>query len=513
VLQQTFAYLLEKKAFLHPEDTAIVDAYNGKRHTYLELCHRSRRLANLLKGAGIEKGDRISCLTANSVEYIDIFMAAARLGAILTPLNHRLAPVEMIKILGDSKPKVFIFDGEFGDAAKEIAAANLGMNLILYFGNGEFGWAKRMEEIVHPHGIIGPEIAGDSEDPLLMLYTAGSTGRPKGVPLRQTNLFFNAINWVIDAGITKEDYTMTVIPLFHIGGHMLWTLPHLMVGGKILLQRRFDPETTLRLLMEEKITNVYFIPAMAKMILALPQWKDYDLSRLRFIGAGGEPVPERVTNAFGEIGIPVLNSYGLTETSDATTTIRPWDAPGKPANCIGKPLTMTDVRIVDSRGRDVGAGTEGEILHRGPSVVNAYWKRPEESARAFREGWLHTGDRAVQDEEGFLHFLGRKDDMIVTGGENVYPAEIEEVILSHSKVADVAIVGIPDDKWGQTIKAVIAPKAGMSIEKEEILGHVKARLSGFKRPRIIQFVESLTKIGSGKLDRVTIKKTYGQRGE
>ena len=511
MLQQNFAYILEKKAFLHPKDIAIAEAYNSKTYTYDDLCHRSSRLANALKDAGVERGDRISCLTANSVEYIDIFMAAARLGALLTPLNHRLAPLEMIRILGDAKPKVFIFDGEFGDVAREIAAANLNFNLILYFGSGEFSWAKRMEEIVTQYGVVGPEIAGDSEDPLLMLYTAGSTGRPKGVPLKQTNLFFNSINWILDVGITKEDYTLTVIPLFHIGGHMLWTLPHLIVGAKILLQRRFEPETTLRLLTQEKITNVYFIPAMAKMILALPHWKDYDLSRLRFIGAGGEPVPERVTNAFGEIGIPVLNSYGLTETSDGTTTIRPRDALGKPANCIGKPLTLTDARIVDSQGRDVGVGVEGEILHRGPSVVNEYWNRPEESSKAFRDGWLHTGDRAVRDEAGFIHFLGRKDDMIITGGENVYPAEVEEVILSYPKVADVAVIGMPDEKWGQTVKAIIAPKSGSDIDEQEILDHIKTRLSGFKRPRIIQFVESLPKIGSGKLDRVTIKNMYGMK--
>jgi fatty-acyl-CoA synthase len=366
-----------------------------------------------------------------------------------------------------------------------------------------------MEEAVGRYGGGGPAIAGDSEDPLLMLYTAGSTGKPKGVPLRQSNLFFNSLNWILDLGITKEDYSLTVIPLFHIGGHMLWTLPHLIVGAKILLQRRSEPENTLRLLSQEGITNVYFIPAMAKMVLALPNWKDYNLSKLRFIGAGGEPVPERITKAFGELGIPVLNSYGLTETSDGATTMRTHDALGKPANCIGKPLTLTDIRIVGPDGRDVEAGTEGEVLHRGPSGVHEYWKRPEETSKAFRDGWLYTGDRAVKDEEGFVYFLGRKDDMIITGGENVYPAEIEEVILSYSKVADVAIIGLPDEKWGQTIKAIIAPKSGMTIEEEEIFSHIKGRISGFKRPRIIQFVESLPKIGSGKLDRVTIKNTYG----
>lgn len=510
MLQQTFAYVLEKKAFLHPEHLAVKEAHSSKTYTYRQIYERSNRLANLLKGASVGKGDRVSCITANSVEYLELFTAASRLGAILNPLNYRLAPFEMIRIVEDAKPKVLVFDAEFADMAQEIVKSCRRFELVLSFGGSELSWAKRMEAESARCEPIGPEIAGDSEDPLLMLYTAGSTGRPKGVPLKQANLFFNALNWIIDVGITKEDYTMTVIPLFHIGGHMLWTLPHLIVGGRILLLRRFDPETTLRLLAEEKITNVYFIPAMAKMVLALPNWRDYDLRSLRFIGAGGEPVPERVTRAFGEIGIPVLNSYGLTETSDGTTTMRPWNVSGKPANCIGKPLTMTDLKIIDAEGREADAGVEGEILHRGPSVVDAYWKRPEETVKAFREGWLHTGDLAVKDKEGFVYFLGRKDDMIITGGENVYPAEVEEAILSYPKVADVAVLGVPDEKWGQTVKAVIAPKPGEKIEEKEIVEHIQSRLSRFKRPRIIQFVDSLPKIGSGKLDRVTIKKTYGK---
>lgn len=510
MLQHTFAYVLEKKAFLHPEDPAVKEAHSSKTYTYRQIYEQSNRLANLLRSIGLEKGERVSCLTANSVEYLELFMAASRLGAILNPLNYRLAPFEMIRIVEDAKPKVFVFDAEFAEPARDIVRSCGEFAGVFFFGRSELDWAKNLEEETARWDAVGPEITGDSEDPLLMLYTAGSTGRPKGVPLKQANLFFNALNWIIDVGITKEDYTMTVIPLFHIGGHMLWTLPHLIVGGKILLQRRFDPETTLRLLAEERITNVYLIPAMAKMVLALPNWRDYDLRSLRFIGAGGEPVPEKVTKAFGEIDVPVLNSYGLTETSDGTTTMRPWDVLGKPANCIGKPLTMTDLKIVDSEGREVDAGVEGEILHRGPSVVDAYWNRPEETSKAFRGGWLHTGDLAIKDREGFVYFLGRKDDMIVTGGENVYPAEVEEAILSFPKVADVAVLGVADERWGQTVKAVIVPKAGETIEEREILEHIRPRLSRFKRPRIIQFVDSLPKIGSGKLDRVTIKKTYGK---
>jgi len=205
----------------------------------------------------------------------------------------------------------------------------------------------------------------------------------------------------------------------------------------------------------------------------------------------------------------VLNSYGLTETSDGTTTIRPYDAMGKPAHCIGKPLPFVEMKIVDSEGREVGPGEEGQIAHRGPTVVEAYWRRPEETAKAFRDGWFHTGDIAKRDEEGFVYFLGRKDDMIVTGGENVYPAEVEEAILRNPKVADAAVLGVPDVKWGQTIKAVISVKEGESLAGEEIGRYLETRLSGFKRPRIVEFVPQLPKIGSGKLDRALIKKSYG----
>ena len=511
MLQQNFAYIFEKKAYLHPDDVAITESHNSASYTYKELHRRSNRLANAFQDAGIRRGERLCCLTTNSVEYIDIFTAAARVGAVLCPLNYRLAPVEIIKILQDAKPKAFIFDFEFAEVAQEIRQAIDSIHLCLCFGADKPDWAQNYEDFVNQYPSTGPEIEGDSEDTLLLLYTAGSTGRPKGVPLKQTNLFFNAINWIIDVGITKQDYTLTIIPLFHIGGHMLWTLPHLIVGAKVMLQRRFSPEEALRIISQEGITNTYFIPAMAKMVLALPNWRDHNFANVRFIGAGGEAVAEKITRAFAELGVPILNSYGLTETSDGTIGMRPPDVAGKPANCIGKSLTLTDTMIIDTNGREAAVGKEGELLHRGPSVVNEYWNRPEESKKAFRDGWLHTGDFAVKDKDGFVYFLGRKDDMIVSGGENVYPAEVEEAILSHEKIADVAVLGVPDEKWGQTVKAVIAPKCDEKIDEIEILEHLRTKLSGFKRPRIMEFAESLPKIGSGKLDRALIKKLYGKR--
>ncbi|MBI3105903.1 MAG: AMP-binding protein [Candidatus Rokubacteria bacterium] len=508
MLQQNFAYLVDKRREVCAQDVAVVEAHSGRRHTYDDLCRRARALAAGLQAEGIRRGDCICCLTGNTVEYLHLFLAAARLGAMVSPINHRLSSSDAGRILADARPRVFVFDRALDGLARELVGDGSQFGRVLSFGDGDSRWADDLETWVARYPDDAGEIAGDSEDPLLLLYTAGSTGTPKGVPLRQSHLFFNAINWIIDVGIGKRDYGLTVIPLFHIGGHMLWTLPHLIVGGRVLLQRRFEPEETLRLLSQERITNAFLLPTMLKMMLAVPGWREYDLGSLRFIGAGGEPVPERITRAFAEIGIPVLNAYGLTETSDGTTVLRPEHAATKPANCVGKPLTMVDVRIVDGAGRDVGPGVEGELLHRGPSVVDAYWKKPEETGRAFRDGWFRTGDRAVRDEEGFIHFLGRKDELIITGGENVYPAEVEEAILSHPGVADVAVVGVPDEQWGQTIKAIIAPRGGVTLTEGEIAEHLQGRLSRFKRPRIVEFTDSLPKMGSGKLDRVRIRVLY-----
>ncbi len=513
MLQQNLAYLLEKRRAVSPDAIAVVEDQGGRQHSYADLCARVRALAGALRAAGLGRGDSLCCITGNTVEYLELFFAAAWIGATVSPINHRLSPADAAKIVGDAGPRAFVFDAAFGDLARALVQDGARPDVVLRFGEEGHDWAEDMQAWVARHPGEAGAIAGDSEDPLLLLYTAGSTGRPKGVPLTHANLFFNAVNWIIDVGLTRDDYGLTVIPLFHIGGHMLWTLPLLIVGGKVLLQRRFDPEVTLGLLAEHRITNAFLLPTMLKMMLAVPGWDGHDLRSLRFIGAGGEPVPEAITRAFGGLGIPVLNAYGLTETADGTTVVRPRDAASKPANCVGTPLTMVDVRIADEAGHDVGPGVAGEILHRGPSVVNAYWKRPEESARAFRDGWFRTGDRAFRDAEGFIHFLGRGDDMIISGGENVYPAEIEEVILGHPAVADVAIVGIPDERWGQTIKAVVALKPGATVSEGELTEHVKGKLSPFKRPRLLEFTDALPKMGSGKLDRVRIRALHGAAGE
>ncbi len=478
----------------------------------MDLYYRANRLANTLLDMGISKGDRILCITRNTVEYLDIFFAVARIGAIVVPVNYRLSPNEILQIIDDASPKLIIFDSMFDEKVKVIRDSRINIKNFLVFGDKSCNWAGQYETITQKYPDKGPMIEAGADDPVLMLFTAGSTGRAKGVALKHQNLFFRSVDCIVDVGITKQDYTLTILPLFHIGGHMLWTLPHIHVGAKIMLAT-FDPETTLRIIEQEKITNTYLLPAMVKLIIRLPNWEKCDLSSLRFVGAGGEPVPAKVSQAFSKWGIPIFNSYGLTETTDGTTFIRPEHVANKPAHCIGKTHTSVDAKVVDAQGNELGPDQDGEMLHRGPTVVDSYWHRPEESAKAFKDSWLHTGDRVVKDSDGFYYFIGRKDDMIVSGGEKVFPAEVEEVILAYPKVADVAVVGVPDETWGQIVKAVIVPKQGMPLTEDEIVAHVKQCLASFKKPRLIEFVSDLPRLGTGKLDRRRIKEMYAKAAQ
>jgi len=508
MLFQNFAYILQKKADSYADKVAVIEPYNGKEYTYLEMCQRASRLAHALLDIGIRRGDRVLCISRNTVEYLDALFAAATVGAVLLPINYRLSSDEILRIVEDGSPKVMFFDAEFSDRAKALADTQSSIkNFVIFAGSG-CDWASEYETIAKRYPEESPPIVGDSEDPITLLYTAGSTGRPKGVPLKHRNWFFKAQDIVVDMGINRQDITLTILPLFHVGGMMLYTLSHILVGATVVLQRQFDAEEAFKLIQQYKVTNTFLMPAMAKMMIQIPNWEKYDLSTLRFVGAGGEPVPERIVQAFAKCSFPILPSYGLTETTGEMTFLRPEQVKGKPSHCIGKPRTCGEAKIVDSQGRELGPDQEGEIIVQGPTVADSYWQKPEESAKAFRNGWLYTGDKGVKDSEGFYYFLGRTDDMILSGGENIYPAEVEQVILNHPKVADVAVLGVPDKQWGQTVKAIIAPQKGEELTEDEVLTHVKQHLASFKKPRIIEFVSELPKGSTGKLDRKKIKEIY-----
>ncbi len=258
------------------------------------------------------------------------------------------------------------------------------------------------------------------------------------------------------------------------------------------------------------MTLFFVIPTALRMMVRVPGWEKYDISSLRAIAAGGEPVPGPLKDIFAKKGIPVLNAYGLTETADGTLFLREEEAHGKAPHCNGRTFTHVDIRIVDDDENDVPVGEVGEIIHRGPCVATGYLNRPEETAQKFRNGWIHTGDLGMRDEAGLYYIMGRKDDMIISGGENIYPSEVEEALSTHPKVAEVVVLGVPDEEWGQRVKAIIAPKAGMKLTEQDVVEHCKKLMASYKKPTIIQFLEELPKLGSGKVDRSLIKQMYGQ---
>lgn len=506
---QNFASIIRKKAYIHPDKVGVVESHTGKEYTFLDMSKRHNKLARAMMKMGIKKYDTIMCIPRNTIEYLDIYHAAAMIGAIMIPVNYRLSPAELIRIAGNAEPKALFFDNKFATTAKVVAESKTTVKDFVVFGQERYDWGINYNQLLTDNSDEELPIEGDSEDIILLMYTAGSSGMPKGVPLKHRNFFFKSQDIIVEMGITKEDTILTVLPLFHIGGNMLYTQATMHAAAKLVLQAQFDAEETFKLIQQHKITATFLLPAHMKMMIQVHDWeKKYKLNSLRFVGSGGEPVPDRVFAAFAEYKFPIFNSYGLTETTGEMIFNRPEYAHLKPANCIGKPCTCRDAKIVDSNGKELSPGQVGEIVVSGPTVVDGYWNNPEATAKAFKDGWLYTGDKGMTDEEGYFYFLGRVDDMIVSGGENIFPAEIEEAILANPKVADVAIVGIPDEKWGQIIKAIIVPKEGEKLTNEEVLESVTKRLASFKKPRIIEFVSELPKGPTGKLDRRLIKKKY-----
>jgi fatty-acyl-CoA synthase len=347
------------------------------------------------------------------------------------------------------------------------------------------------------------EIAGqDLGDPVVILYTSGSTGRPKGVPLSHKNLFFSSVGYITDVGLTFNDTTLTSAPIFHVGGLNILTLPLLQCGGTVFLQQEFDPEETWEIMATEDVSVMFTIPTMLNMMTSVDDWQSHDLDSLRLMIAGGEPVRNGLKQSLREIGVPLVAGYGLTETTDGTLLLRPEYAMEKGPKCNGKAFSHVDAKIVDDDGNEVEVGEEGELLHRGATVADGYLNRPEETEETWANGWFHTGDIARQDEGGHYYIIGRKDEMIITGGENVYPSEVEEAIYSHDSVEEAIVFGKPNADWGEVVTAVIATNDDLGAE--ELSQFLEGRIAGFKRPKNYVFTDELPKSGSGKIQRQSI---------
>jgi len=489
---------IEKNAAFAPAKTAI--RFEGAQTSYAALSERIARAAGALAALGVGRGDRVAHLGLNAPDMLVLLYACARTGAMLVPINWRLATPEMAYIVGHAAPKVIVIETDFADRIAEIAASVPGFVAVGLDGTVD---GRDFDGLVRaaPPG----ERRGEAADPVLLVYTSGTTGRPKGAVLTQAALAANAQNSVHMHGLTAVDHVLTVLPMFHVGGLNIQTTPALHAGATVTLHRRFVAADTLSAIATDRPTLSVLVPATMQALMAEAGFATADLSSLRVLTTGSTIVPERLVDAFARRGVKVVQVYGSTETAPVAVYER-FDVPRTGADHTGLPGLLTDLAILDADGRPVGPGAEGEIAVRGPNVFTGYWNDPEATAAVLSDGWFATGDIGVTDGAGRLTVRDRKKNLIISGGENIYPAEIERVIADFPGVAECAVVGRPDPRWQETPVAFVVAKPGTRLDVAALEGHLERNLARFKLPREILLRESLPRNAMGKAQHFVLKR-------
>lgn len=503
------ADLLTHRACLTPDREAIYDQASNQRYTYAKLNRRANRLANgLHQQLGLRKGERVAILAHNSIAYVDLLYGLGKLGAILTPLNWRLNARELIYILKDSSPRLLFCGPEFGELLAQIRQ-EVNLEQVIALEGAPFSNAIAYESFLENGMEVEPQCSLlDGEDPYCLLYTSGTTGNPKGALIPHRQVLWNAINTVISWGLSENDVAPILTPMFHSGGLFVFLTPLLYAGGRVVIARTFDPETSLHLIEQECCTVILGVPTLFQVWMNSPAFNSVDFSRVRFFISGGAPCPSALIQTWRQAsGIVLRQGYGLTEVGVNCFSMTDEEAILK-AGSVGKPIFHSQMRLVTPEGRDVPRGQTGELIIAGPHVCLGYWNNPQATAEALRDGWFHTGDMAYQDEEGFFYISGRLKDMIISGGENVYAAEVEMVFREHPAVTDAALIGQPDEKWGEVGLMVVACKPGITAGVDELLEFCRQRLARYKVPRRIEFVDSLPYSPYGKVIKAELRQRF-----
>ena len=498
---------LTKRALLTPDKEAVVDA--ERRLNYKQLNRRVNRLAGALQASGLQLGDRIGILSYNCIEFVEVIMAAAKLGLILVPLNWRLTPTELAFNLSDSGAETLFFDADLVELADGVKGTTA-LKRFIVFGEKQISQAQAYESLLSEQSESEPETKPlpNLDTPHIIMYTAGTTGKPKGAILSQGASFWNVVNLNVALDFTSEDRDLLVLPMFHIGGIGLFTLPMLYDGGTVVIQRTFDPAKTLALLEEERITLFFGVPAIFLALIQHPQFDASAFKNVRLVMSGGAPLPVSLVKQYHEVGIILQQGFGMSEAAPSIATLAK-ELALKKAGSIGRALMHLEARIVDDNMSAVPTGDVGELVLRGPNLLQGYWNRPDATKEAFKGGWFHTGDLARMDADGELYIVERKKDMFISGGENVYPAEIENTIFELPQVAEAAVIGIENEKWGEVGRAVVALKEGQNLTVEEIIDYLKKRLAKYKIPKSVVFVEQLPRNAAGKVLKTVLKQEQG----
>jgi acyl-CoA synthetase (AMP-forming)/AMP-acid ligase II len=503
----------KRNAKLYPEKIAL--KFEDRSFSFLKFNERVNRLANAFSHLGLNKGDRVGVLERNCPEYIEAYFAAAKSGTIIVPISPRLSREEFVFLMKDAGVRVLITGEEFFDMVQSSRDQLEALDHLVLLGDSAEEKIISYENLISAMSPEEPDLEINENDPFLIMYTSGTTGRSKGVLSTHRNYMANTVNMTLELKIEHEDVTILVMPLYHNGG--LWpTLVHFYRGGRIILHRNFDEFSAFRDIEKEQVTTFNLVPVMLMRLLECETLKQHNLSSLRLIFYGGAPmrVP-LLKRAIGYFGKRLMTGLGMTEACGGVLFLHPedlWiDGPEervKRLGSVGRDAINVTIRIVNEKGEDIKPGEVGEVIVKADNVMAGYWNRAEETDTAIRSGWLYTGDLATKDKEGFVYIVDRSKDIIISGGENISSKEVEDVLHSYPEVMEVAVIGIPDDIWGEAVHAVVVTKNGKKIDEELLIDHCKRHLASFKKPKSIDFMDSLPRNILGKIEKKKLKEKY-----
>jgi fatty-acyl-CoA synthase len=510
----TLPYLIARHAQTRGDDIAF--HFEGRDTSYRELDRRANQVANGLIAAGLPPGARIAFLGKNSDHFFELMIGAARAGMVITPVNWRLAPPEVAWIIQDAEAPALFVGSEFTAIARQVAAGQPALRLIVTMEGGAEDWPSYVAWR-DAQGDAPCNVAIDETTVAMQLYTSGTTGHPKGAMLTHRN--FLDLRNEQKYGETPawnrwrdSDVSLLVMPVFHIAGSG-WGVFALYYGAKTVVMREFDPAGVLEAIVAHKVSKLFLVPAAMQFVVRLPRARQIDYSRLKYILYGASPIPAALLRECMEVfGCGFVQLYGMTETTGMLTVLAPEDhtTEDRPhMRSAGKPLPGIEVAILDAEGRHLPPGQTGEIATRSEAVMAGYWKLPEASARTIgSDGWLRTGDAGMIDADGFVYVQDRIKDMIISGGENIYPAEVESALFGHPAIAEVAVIGVPDEKWGEAVKAMVVLRPGASATAQELMDYARQRIAGYKVPKSIDFIPAMPRNATGKILRRQLRDPY-----
>jgi fatty-acyl-CoA synthase len=505
------------RARITPDKEAIFDLDNSKGYTYADLERRANILANYMtKKILLKKGDRVAFISRNRIELFDAYYGTGKAGLIFVPYNARLSAEELVSLIKNEEPRILFYENIFLDTVNKIKENT---NVEFYVSLDDIDDALDFKDISYSSlmsyddvsSALCPELS--LEDTHLIIHTGGTTGLPKGAELSHRAVLFNSMNEIITWGISHSDSAHLLLPLFHTGGWNLLTLPLLHAGGRVLINKQFEPKQALEVINKEKPTFIFGAATIFRMMISFPEFEATDFSSVKWVMAGAAPTPLNIMEKFWEKKVPFVLGYGMTEAGPNNLTapaeFMDFEKMRSKHASVGKPMYFTMAKIVDDFGNEVRQGEVGELIWSGPQIFSGYWKNIEETEKTLKNGWVYTGDMAMEDEEGYYYIVGRKKNMFISGGENVFPPEIEKAIYEFDEIHEACVIGVPDPVWGEVGKAVVSLKEGKLIDRDKIISQLKNKLAHYKVPKYIQIIDELPKNNVGKIVMAKVIEEYG----